>query len=170
MQLLELTPYQIRSRCTAQSFERGLAYFHAGTIGNPVLQDWRLSAKCQGSLSRPYRTSVELMPTRIVSARCSCPYDADGDCKHIVALLLTYIEAPKTICCIDGLLATLALKPKSSLPPDHFSTPLKVLYQRCHQENQWDTSLLSFHKQHARKRLLLQIIDGIKFNSRLYRI
>ena len=115
MQLPQLTPHQIRSRCTAQSFERGVEYFHAGAIGNPVLQDWRLSAKCQGSLSRPYRTSVELMPTGIVSARCSCPYDADGDCKHIVALLLTYIEAPETICRIDDLLATLALKPKSSL-------------------------------------------------------
>ena len=115
MRLPELTPHQIRSRCTAQSFERGLEYFHAGAIGNPVLQDWTLSARCQGSYPRPYRTCVELMPTGIVSARCSCPYDAGGDCKHIVALLLTYIEAPETICRIDDLLATLALKPKSSL-------------------------------------------------------
>ena len=115
MQLPQLTPHQIRSRCTAQSFERGLEYFHAGAIGNPVLQDWRLSARCQGSLPRPYRTSVELMPTGIAATRCSCPYDAEGDCKHIVALLLTYIEAPETICRIDDLLATLALKPKSSL-------------------------------------------------------
>ena len=115
MQLPELNPHQIRSRCTEQSFERGLEYFHAGAIGNPVLQDWRLSATCQGSYPKPYRTSVELMPTGIVSARCSCPYDAGGDCKHIVALLLTYIEAPETISRIDDLLATLALKPKSSL-------------------------------------------------------
>lgn len=115
MQLPELTLHQIRSRCTEQSFERGLEYFHAGAIGNPVLQDWRLSATCQGSYPRPYRTSVELMPTGIASTRCSCPYDADGDCKHIVALLLTYIEAPETIRHIGNLLATLALKPKSSL-------------------------------------------------------
>ena len=115
MQLPKLTPHQIRSRCTAQSFERGLEYFHAGAIGNPVLQDWTLSARCQGSLPGPYRTSVELMPTGIAATRCSCPYDAAGDCKHIVALLLTYIEAPETICRIDDLLATLALKPKSSL-------------------------------------------------------
>ena len=44
-----------------------------------------------------------------------------------------------------------------------YLTGLKVLYQRCHQENQWDTYLLSFHKQHARKRLLLQIIDEANF-------
>lgn len=115
MQLPHLTRHQIQSRCTEQSFERGLEYFHAGTIGNPVLQDWRLSATCQGSYPGPYRTAVELMPTGIVSTRCSCPYDVDGDCKHIVALLLTYIEAPETICRIGDLLATLALKPKSSL-------------------------------------------------------
>lgn len=115
MQLPELTPHQIRCRCTEQSFERGLEYFHAGAIGNPVFQDWTLSATCQGSHPKPYRTSVELMPTGIVSTRCSCPYDADGDCKHIVALLLTYVEAPETICRIGDLLATLALKPKSSL-------------------------------------------------------
>lgn len=113
MQLPQLTPHQIRSRCTEQSFERGLEYFHAGAIGNPVLQDWRLSATCQGSYPRPYRTAVELMPTGIVSTRCSCPYDAGGDCKHIVALLLTYIEAPETIHRIGDLLATLTLKPNN---------------------------------------------------------
>ena len=115
MQLPELTPHQIRCRCTEQSFERGLEYFHAGAIGNPVLQDWTLSATCQGSYPRPYRTAVELMPTGIAATRCSCPYDADGDCKHIVALLLTYIDAPETIRHIENLLATLASKPKSSL-------------------------------------------------------
>ena len=115
MQLPELALHQIRCRCTEQSFERGLEYFHAGAIGNPVLQDWTLSATCQGSYPRPYRTAVELMPTGIAATRCSCPYDADGDCKHIVALLLTYIEAPETIRHIENLLATLALKPKSSL-------------------------------------------------------
>ncbi len=79
MQLPKLTLHQIRSRCTEQSFERGLEYFHAGAIGNPVLQDWTLSATCQGSYPKPYRTSVELMLTGIAATRCSCPYDADGD-------------------------------------------------------------------------------------------
>ena len=40
-----------------------------------------------------------------------------------------------------------------------YLTTLKTLYQRCRQESQWDTYLLSFCKQHARKRLLLQILD-----------
>ena len=115
MQLPQLTLDQIRCRCTEQSFERGLEYFHAGAIGNPVLQAWTLSATCQGSFPKPYRTAVELMPTGIASTRCSCPYDADGDCKHSVALLLTYIEAPQTIRAVKDLLTTLATKPKSNL-------------------------------------------------------
>ena len=115
MQLPQLTPHHIRCRCTEQSFQRGLEYFHDSAIGNPVLQDWTLAATCQGSTPKPYRTAVELMPTEIVSTRCSCPYDGDGDCKHIVALLLTYIEAPETICHVRDLLATLAGKPKASL-------------------------------------------------------
>ena len=114
-QLPDLSPHQIRSRCTEQSFERGLAYFHTGAIRNPILQDWTLSAKCEGSDIRLYHTSVELKSTGIATTRCSCPYDWEGDCKHIVALLLTYIEAPETLHRIEELLPTLALKPKSKL-------------------------------------------------------
>ena len=113
MQLPNLTLYQIQQRCTAQSFTRGREYFHAGAIGNPVLHEWTLSATCQGTYA--YRVSVELMPTGIAATRCSCPYEGDGDCKHIVALLLTYVHTPDLICSIDTLLATLAEKPKAHL-------------------------------------------------------
>lgn len=115
MQRPHLTHDQIRSRCTEQSFTRGLEYFHAGAIGNPVLHGWTLSATCQGTEPTPYRVSVEFIPTTIAATACSCPYDYDGECKHVVALLLTYIEAPEIIYDIDTLLATLAEKPKSSL-------------------------------------------------------
>ena len=115
MQLPNLTYDQIRSRCTEQSFTRGLEYFYDGAIGNPVLHGWTLSATCQGTEPTPYRVRVEFMPTTIAGTSCSCPYEYDGECKHVVALLLTYIEAPETIYDIDTLLATLAEKPKSSL-------------------------------------------------------
>ena len=115
MQLPQLTLDQIRCRCTEQSFERGLAYFHDGAIGNPVLHGWTLSATCRGSTVEPYRVTVELMPTGILATDCSCLYSGHGDCKHSVALLHTYREAPETICTIEKLLVTLAGKPKSSL-------------------------------------------------------
>ena len=115
MQRPNLTPDQIQQRCTAQSFIRGTRYFHAGAIGNPVLHGWTLSATCDGTDVRPYRVSVELMPTGIAATHCSCPYDGDGDCKHSVALLLTYVHTPEHIDAIDALITTLAEKPKENL-------------------------------------------------------
>ena len=119
MQRPDLTLDQIRQRCTAQSFTRGTEYFHAGAIGNPVFHDWTLSAACHGTDLHPYDVSVELMPTGIAATHCSCPYDGDsggyGDCKHIVALLLTYVHTPDIITSIDTLITTLAEKPKESL-------------------------------------------------------
>lgn len=115
MQLPILTEDQIRERCSEQSFERGVAYYFGGAIGNLVLQGYTLSANCQGTEAIPYSVSVELMPTRIATAHCSCPYSYDGDCKHIVALLLTYLHDPDLICSVDALLAELETKPKSNL-------------------------------------------------------
>ena len=66
-------------------------------------------------MEEPYHVSVEFMPTGIADAYCSCPYYYEGDCKHIVALLLTYLHDPETICSLDSLLATLESKPKSTL-------------------------------------------------------
>ena len=55
------------------------------------------------------------MPTGIETAYCSCPYDWEGDCKHIVALLLTRVHNPETILSLEPLFATLASEPSSSL-------------------------------------------------------
>ncbi|RKU14624.1 hypothetical protein C6503_14925 [Candidatus Poribacteria bacterium] len=113
--LPNLTLNQIQQRCTTQSFTRGSEYFEIGAISNPVLHGWTLSAACRGSASTPYHVVVELMPTTIAATDCSCPYSGQGDCKHIVALLLTYIEARETIYSVDALLTALAEKPKENL-------------------------------------------------------
>ena len=115
MQLPELTPDQIQERCTEQSYMRGLDYFHAGAIGNPTLCGYTLSGRCEGTDIDPYRVTVELTPTGIATTDCSCPYDWGGDCKHIVALLLTYLEEPDVIYSLDTLLVTLEEKPKPEL-------------------------------------------------------
>ena len=115
MQLPLLTLDHVRERCTEKSFERGLEYYHDGAIGNPVLHGYTLSANCHGTETIPYCVSVELMPTGVATTRCSCPYSGKGDCKHIVALLLTYIETPETILSIDTLLTVLETKPRSNL-------------------------------------------------------
>ena len=115
MFLPQLTLDQIQYRCTAQSFSRGEEYFEIGMIRDPVLHGYTLASTCEGSEEIPYNVSVELSATGIVYTYCSCPYDYGGDCKHIVALLLTYVHAPKTICSLDALLAELSEKPKENL-------------------------------------------------------
>ena len=115
MHLPKLTLDQIQYRCTKQSFTRGEEYFHAGAIGNPVLHGWTLASTCEGTEEEPYHVSVELMPTGIAATECSCPYDWGGDCKHIVALLLTYVNTPEVIYSLDALLTALAEKPKKTL-------------------------------------------------------
>ena len=115
MQLPELTPDQIQERCTEQSYMRGLDYFHADAVGNPTLHGYTLSGTCEGTDIDPYSVTVELTPTGIASTDCSCPYDWGGDCKHIVALLLTYLEEPDVIYSLDILLGALEEKPKPNL-------------------------------------------------------
>ncbi|RKU06275.1 hypothetical protein C6502_20475 [Candidatus Poribacteria bacterium] len=115
MELPQITLEQIQERCTEQSFTRGVDYFYADAISNPVFHDYTLSATCEGTDIDPYRVTVELMPTRIDAAHCSCLYDWGGDCKHIVALLLTCFHNPETILSLEPLFATLASEPSSSL-------------------------------------------------------
>ena len=115
MELPQITLDQIQERCTEQSFTRGVDYFYADAISNPVFHDYTLSATCEGTDIEPYHVTVELMPTGIDAAYCSCLYDWGGDCKHIVALLLTCFHQPETILSLEPLLATLASEPNSRL-------------------------------------------------------
>ena len=45
----------------------------------------------QGSEFNPYKVGVALKGDDFTAA-CSCPYDWEGYCKHIVAALLTYMS------------------------------------------------------------------------------
>ena len=46
-----------------------------------------------GSQFAPYGVRVDFDEAGIIDATCSCPYDWDGLCKHIVAALLAYSPA-----------------------------------------------------------------------------
>jgi uncharacterized Zn finger protein len=52
-----------------------------------------LEAFCEaGSQPEPYYVTASLTENGIAEASCTCPYDYGGSCKHIVALLLTYVR------------------------------------------------------------------------------
>ena len=87
-----LTESTICSYANAQSFERGREYYSSGAIYNTVRQGNILLAECVGTDT--YHLRVELDEGGLQSASCTCPYEFGGICKHLVALLLTYIHTP----------------------------------------------------------------------------
>ena len=78
----------------SQSFQRGRGYFASGAIFDPRRQGSVLKASCQGSMFEPYRLQVAFGAGGIEKAHCSCPVGATGHCKHVGALLLTWLDQP----------------------------------------------------------------------------
>ncbi|MEF8842981.1 MAG: SWIM zinc finger family protein [Haloarculaceae archaeon] len=81
----------IRSLCTDAVFERGRNYRIEGRIQRIERFEDLVTAAVQGSSL--YDVTVELGGTGI-DARCTCPYDGGGECKHVVAVLLDVAADP----------------------------------------------------------------------------
>ncbi|RZN35444.1 MAG: hypothetical protein EFT35_08515 [Methanophagales archaeon ANME-1-THS] len=94
MNIPKLSEEEIKERVGAQSFERGYRYFREGAIRDPLCQGMTLKAYCEGSQPQPYRVRVSFSPDGIQEAQCSCPVGSGGYCKHVAALLLTWLRRP----------------------------------------------------------------------------
>jgi uncharacterized Zn finger protein len=90
-----VTKAQIRDWVGETSFARGETYFEGEAIEHARLQGATLKALCQGSQPQPYRVEVTFDAQGIASAGCSCPVGDGGHCKHVAALLLTWIHTPE---------------------------------------------------------------------------
>ncbi len=110
-----LAESDVRDLATERSFNRGVGYYRSGAIFEPVRQGDELRAYCEGSDYEPYRVSVTLGRPGIITTRCTCPYDWGGICKHIVALLLTWIHQPEAFHTLAPLDETLADRSKQEL-------------------------------------------------------
>ena len=87
----------IKRMTDPEVFERGEGYFGDGAIIKPIRIGNTLVARCHGSGYVPYRVRATFDKKGVVDAACNCPYEWGGYCKHIVALLLTHVRAPKKI-------------------------------------------------------------------------
>jgi uncharacterized Zn finger protein len=81
----------IRDLCTGPVFERGQKYRSEERIQRIERFDDVVTAAVQGSTL--YDVTVELGGSTI-DARCTCPYDGAGECKHVVAVLLDVVADP----------------------------------------------------------------------------
>lgn len=109
--LPQLTESIVRAGAEPQSFSRAQELYRAGAISNGAVQGNLLSAYCEGTMEPYYRVTAELDDAGILDASCTCAYNYGGYCKHIVALLLTYIHKPKAFSprqTPDELLADLS--------------------------------------------------------------
>jgi uncharacterized Zn finger protein len=90
----EITLQQIRARASSQSFSRGEDYYDTGAITDTIRRGDEIEARCAGSYPEPYHVWAKFDGSQIVATSCTCEYDWGGDCKHIIALLLTYLHDP----------------------------------------------------------------------------
>ncbi len=113
--LPNLTEEDITENCSEQSFEKGEDYYYRGAIVHPMIYGMTLRAECEGSQFDNYIVTVSLAEDGIADAYCTCSYDWGGYCKHIVALLLTWINTPDKFLVVDDLLESLKEKDKDEL-------------------------------------------------------
>jgi uncharacterized Zn finger protein len=88
----------IAAQTDAGSFSRGRAYFRGKRIFEAFRRENTLRARCHGSSGGPYRVEATLATSDLPKARnpvsCFCTCPRGGFCKHIVALLLTWVDDP----------------------------------------------------------------------------
>ena len=89
--LPSLSRSDIRAWAPARFFERGERYFEQGRVRRLRRTGNTLRAECEGSNPEPYLVEVTLGELGITSYDCTCP--VEGRCKHLVAMLLTWIDA-----------------------------------------------------------------------------
>jgi uncharacterized Zn finger protein len=77
------------------SFQKGEEYAINRAIHQGKLKNYVLTGLCQGHEFDPYRVEIIFNPEGILQSYCSCPVGIEGKCKHVAALLLTWLEAPE---------------------------------------------------------------------------
>jgi uncharacterized Zn finger protein len=87
----------IRALASREVFERGRDYWRRGAVSTLVKRGNELTANVEGSEIAPYRVMVRLYDGGVAEARCSCPYDWGGCCKHIIATLLKLADDPDAV-------------------------------------------------------------------------
>jgi uncharacterized Zn finger protein len=87
----------IQHHATHDSLSRGEQYYRQGSVIELVQRGRMIQAAVEGGQVAPYRVRLQYDSGGITSVRCTCPYDYEGWCKHIVAAALTYVRQPDRI-------------------------------------------------------------------------
>ena len=90
----KITESTLKSSSSPESYARGYELYQSDAVFDTFRQGNTLIGKCEGSSVPYYHLRVTIDEGGIQEAFCTCPYDWGGYCKHIIALILTYIHNP----------------------------------------------------------------------------
>ncbi len=111
----QVSEQAVRAFFDAQSWQRGRQYARDGAIIQARRQGRTLRAACVGSLPEPYRVEATFNARGLSSAGCSCPVGEERYCKHIAALLITWLDRPDTFREAEETHASLQRRDKDEL-------------------------------------------------------
>jgi uncharacterized Zn finger protein len=110
-----ITETDIERWVGSASFQKGLKYYHQGMIFQACIKGQTVQSRCHGSRAASYQVQATLGRQQIQSADCSCPVGAGGHCKHVAALLLTWLNDPDRFQESEFLEADLETRSKAEL-------------------------------------------------------
>jgi uncharacterized Zn finger protein len=93
----DLTDRLIRQKSAPELFIQGQSDYKAGNVTAVTRRGNLLNAEVIGNAVQPYRVRVGFDPGGVTSANCSCAYNDDEWCEHIVATLFVVMRQPETI-------------------------------------------------------------------------
>ncbi|WP_414514406.1 SWIM zinc finger family protein [Nostoc sp. PCC 9305] len=88
MSIPQISEFTIRRHANAKSFQRGEAYYNAGAVNAVIQRGHLVQAEVTGTQARPYHVNLNFDSSGLTSVKCTCAYDYEGWCKHIVATML----------------------------------------------------------------------------------
>lgn len=97
MPIPNLTDAAILHQASPESFQRGEDYYRRGAVIEICQRGQHIHAEVEGNSVEPYHIGLSFDGAGLTQVQCSCPYDYDGWCKHIVAVLLTCLRSPERI-------------------------------------------------------------------------
>ncbi len=105
----------IRKWTGPQALDRGRSYSKDGAVQNLRWMGDTLKASCWGSRDNPYRVEITLSGEAIKKGFCSCPVGSEGSCKHVAAVLLTWLSKPGGVPTVQAFKKALGKLDKAEL-------------------------------------------------------
>lgn len=97
---------------TPKVYPRGVAYAATGRVFDLIRRGDTLVGRVAGTDWVPYRVRIRLDEASgdepVAEAACTCPYEWEGWCKHIVGVLLAALDDPEAVDERPPLAETLA--------------------------------------------------------------